>query len=376
MTPTPLAGRLPAMGRIYLDHNATTPVAPAVREAVLPLLGERFGNPSSGHREGRDARELLDRARRQVAAAFGARPTEVLLVSSGTEAIHTALRGAGGHVVISAIEHSATLQACAGRDATIVGVDARGVWSAEAVLDAVRPDTTLVSLMHANNETGAALPVAAVGRALRERGVPLHVDAVQSAGKLPVSLDVLCCDLISVSGHKIYGLQGAGALLVRHGTPLVPLIPGHQERGRRGGTENLIGAVALGAACAGIEALLQQMTRVEALRDRLQAGVEALGGIVHCGDVPRVANTLSARFEGVDGESLLLHLDLRGIAASSGSACTTGDTRPSHVLLAMGLTPVQAHGALRLSLGVGTTDEDVDAALAVLAEIVPRLREE
>lgn len=361
--------------RIYLDHNATTPVAPAVRDAVLPLLGERFGNPSSGHREGRDARELLDGARRQVAAAFGARPTEVLFTSSGTEAIHTAIRGAagGGPVVTSAVEHAATFEAWP--EATRVSVGASGAWEVAAVLDAVRPDTKLVSLMHANNETGAMLPVAEVGRALRERGVLLHVDAVQSAGKVPVSLDGLCCDLLSISGHKLYGLKGAGALIVRYGVRLTPLMAGHQERGRRGGTENLIGVVGLGAACARVEELIAAMPRVAALRDRLQAGVEALGGIVHGAQVERTANTLSTRFPGVDGESLLLHLDLAGIAASSGSACTTGDTRPSHVLLAMGLSPAEAHGALRLSLGVGTTEGDVDATLAALADILPRVRD-
>lgn len=364
--------------RIYLDHNATTPLAPEVRAAVLEVLSGAPSNPSSGHAEGRAARALLDRARRQVAAAFGARPTEALLVSSGTEAIHTAVRGVarGRHVVTSAVEHSATFEACEGLDVTVVPVDARGVWDARDVLAAVRPDTALVTLMHANNETGAVLPVAEVAQALRERGVPLHVDAVQSAGKLPVTLEALGCDLLSVSGHKLYGLPGAAALLVRHGTPLAPLLPGHQERGRRGGTENLLGVVALGAACARIDALLAEMPRVAALRDRLQRGVEAMGAAVHSAGAERVPNTLSVRFDGVDGESLLLHLDLAGIAASSGSACTTGDTRPSHVLTAMGLTAVQAHGALRLSLGVGTTEADVDDTLAVLGPLVERLRME
>lgn len=367
--------------RIYLDHNATTPLSPEVRAAALEALSGRPGNPSSGHREGRDARALLDRARRQVATALGARPTEVLFVSSGSEAIHTAVRGVSAarrlrHVVTCAIEHAATLEACAGLDVTVVPVDTQGAWSPDAVLAAVRPDTALVTLMHANNETGAVLPVAAVGAELRSRGVPLHVDAVQSAGKLPVSLDGLRCDLLTVSGHKLYGLPGAGALVVRHGTPLAPLLPGHQERGRRAGTENLVGAVALGAACARMEELLAEMPRVAELRDRLQRGVEALGGVVHAARAERVANTVSARFAGIDGESLLLHLDLAGIAASSGSACTTGDTRPSHVLLAMGLSATDAHGALRLSLGVGTSEADVDDTLAALGPIVERLRME
>jgi cysteine desulfurase len=373
---------------LYVDHNATAPILPAVRDAIEPLLGEAFANPSSPYGAARRVRERLEEARAQVASSVGAAPSEVVFVSGGTEAIEAALWGVamGGeaerpHIVTARDEHTATLSVArwlAERgvaELTEIPVDADGHWTPADVLEALRPHTRIVSLMHANNETGVLHPIAEVARALGGRAT-LHVDAVQTWGKIPLDVNQLGCDLLSLSAHKIGGLKGTGALVVRGGTRLEPLIRGGlQERGRRGGTENAVGIVAMGCAASHLPERLRQAPAIRALRNRLEAGCLTQGDARINGTEPRVGNTVNVEFAGVDAESLLIRLDLAGICASSASACTTGTARPSHVLTAMGRTPAEAMGAVRFSLGPEHTDQDVDRLLEALREAVPLARE-
>jgi len=375
---------------IYFDHNATTPLCPEARAAMLPFFDAAFGNPSSYHRLGRQARSAVETARRSIAHIFGCSQAEVIFTSGGTEANNLALRGAatalknrGRHIIISAIEHHSVVKTAdaLSRDGfalTLVPVDAHGVVDPQAVMQALRPDTILISLMHANNETGAVQPVAEVGRMARQRGVLFHTDAVQAFGKIQLGAPLDYADLVSVTAHKIYGPRGAGALLVRQGTPLAPVMTGgHHEQGLRPGTENV-------AAIAGFAAAAQlagrqdgaDMQRMAALRDRFEEQLLlALPNLsVNSRNAARVPNTSNICFAGVESESVLLHLDLLGICASAGSACTTGEPEPSHVLRAMGLSSVQAQGAVRFSFGSGTTAEQIDAAAAALAGIVTKLR--
>jgi cysteine desulfurase len=375
--------------RIYIDHNATTPVAPEVFAAVRPWLEGGFGNASSVHFAGREARTAVDRARTQVAKLLGAVPSEIVFTSGGSEADSLALLGVARlssssrrHVVVTAIEHPAVLRAAdvlerEGVQVTRVPVGREGAVDPGRVAAALTAETVLVSVMLANNETGAVQPVAEIARSARERGILVHCDAVQAIGKMPVDVRALGVDLLSLSGHKFGAPQGVGALFVRRGVNVAPLIlGGSQERGRRAGTENVAGVVGLGAAAELAQGELAfAPARLMALRDRLQRSLcERIADLRVNAASERLCNTLSLTLPGVEGEALLLNLDLEGIAASSGAACASGTMRPSHVLLAMGLSAEEAQGSLRLSLGRVSTEEDVDAVAEVLPPIVERLR--
>jgi cysteine desulfurase len=360
------------MAFVYLDHNATTPLHPAARAAMLPWLGEQHGNPSSIHRFGQMARNAVEEAREKVAALLGARPAEIVFTASGTEAnnaviFDAARRGEGnGHLVISAIEHpsvreaAARLEKEAGFEVTRVSPAEDGVVPAQAVLAALRPDTRLVCLMLANNELGTLQPVAEVAAACRERGVPIHCDAVQAVGKIPVDVRELGVDSLTVGAHKFHGPLGAAALWVRKGTQISSyLVGGSQERRRRASTENVPALVGLGAAAAIAAAELPR--RVP-------------GAILHCTAAPRLPNTSHIAVSGIEGESLLIRLDIAGFAVSTGSACSSGTVEPSRTLLAMGLTRDEALSSLRVSFGITNTPEEVDTFLDALAREVATLR--
>jgi cysteine desulfurase len=378
------------MTRYYFDHNATTPVAPEVLEAMLPLLREDFGNASSIHHCGQRAKQHLETARRQVAGLIHAQPQEIVFLSGGTEADNLALFGVvrkvarpSRHVITTAIEHPAVLGACAqlereGVAVTRVPVSRAGVVDPDDVRRALRADTALVSVMHANNELGTVQPVAAVARIAHEAGAVFHSDGVQALGKIPVDVEALGVDLYSVSGHKVYAPKGEGALYVRKGTPLGAVqFGGHHERDRRPGTENVPGAVALGAAAAWLAANLDaEAARQRALRDRIEAALLARlpGTGVNGGGAQRTPNTCNMYFDGINGEALVIALDLRGFAVSSGAACSSGAVDPSHVLTAIGLSPERARGSIRFSLGRLNTAEQVDALVEAVVESVEHLR--
>lgn len=374
------------MRRIYLDHAATTPLDPRVLDAMLPALTGAWGNPSTPYWEGREARRLLDRARRQLAELLGVRPNEVVLTSGGSEADGLAIRGAveaaGNvpHVVTSAVEHHAVLHTVEALvrarrcNATVVPVDGEGAVDPVAVADAVRDDTALVSVMLANNEVGTVQPVAEIARAVRIRNprTLIHTDAVQAAGALPLHMAEIGVDLLSLAAHKFYGPKGVGALLVRAGTRLTAqALGGSQERNRRAGTENVVGAVGMATALRLALDEREAHTAHEAgLRDRLLRELPArIPGLrVNGPKVPgrRLANNVNVCLPHIDSQTAIMHLDLNGIAVSSGSACTTGSMEPSHVLLAMGVPAGQARCSLRLTVGRDTTEEDIDRLLAVL----------
>lgn len=379
------------MKRIYLDHSATTPVDPQVAELIVGYLVEKYGNPSSVHSFGREARQAVEEARAQAAALIGANPTEITFTSGGTEADNLAVQGAakanikkGKHLITSAVEHHAVLEACEylgknGFDLTILPVDEEGIIRLEDLRNAIRPDTILISIMHANNEVGSIQPIAEIGKIAAEKGIIFHVDAVQSLGKLPIDVKEMNIDLLTISSHKIYGPKGVGALYIRKGVKVSPLMfGGAQERKIRSGTENTPGIIGFGKACelAG-QRMDEENTKLVKLRDRLIDGI--LTGIDHVklngprGE-KRLANNVNVSVNYIEGESLLLSLDMVGIAGSSGSACTSGSLDPSHVLLAMGLSHEVAHGSLRLSLGRQNTDEEIDYVLQELPKIVKRLR--
>jgi len=367
---------------IYLDANATTPLDPAVMAAMIPALGEVFGNPSSVHKPGQDARALIDRAREQCGAVLGCDPREIVFTSGGTEADALAVRGRGRRkVVTTAVEHPALLGACAeleraGAEVVLVPVDRSGQLDLGA-LEAALPGADLCSAMAANNETGVLFPLSRIGELCRKHGVPFHTDAVQAAGKMPLRVRDLPVDLLSCSAHKLGGPKGVGLLWVRRGVQLAPLqVGGHQERGRRGGTENVAGIVGLGEALTRAAAALPtQAPRLAALRDRLETGAREIPGAHVAGSgAPRVCNTLNVAFEGCDGETLLVALDLAGVAVSTGSACSSGSLEPSPVLLAMGYPPALARGAIRFSLWSGTTAAEIDEVCRILPEVVGRTR--
>lgn len=377
--------------RVYLDHNATTPLDPEVLAAMLPLLGEGFGNPSSLHAWGREARQALERARTTIARAVGSSDRDsIVFTSGGTEADNLALSGVaaaqqarGRHVIVSAVEHHAVLNTAAhlsrlGFAVTRLPVDAQGLLDPEEVGRAIRPDTVLVSLMHGNNETGVLFPIPAVGRICRERGITFHTDAVQSFGKLPLDVEALGLDLLSLSGHKIHGPKGIGALYIRRGTKMQPLLHGGtQERSRRAGTENVAAAVGLArAAELSLRDQAGTAKRMADLRDRLELGLmAALPGVLRNGHpTERLPHTTNLAFAGVEAESLILALDLNGVGVSSGAACSSGSLEPSHVLVAMGLPPDRVASSIRFSLARTTTREEISRVLEVLPPIVERMR--
>ena len=357
----------------YFDHNATAPLVPEVSQAYTRALEESFGNASSVHHFGQLAKQRLENARRQAAAAIGAKAKEIVFVSGGTEADNLAVRGMvgeGRHVVTTVIEHPAVLNTCGGLDTTYVRVGKNGVVNPADVEKALRKNTVLVSVMHANNEIGTIQPLAEISRITRAAGVYLHADGVQGMGRVPVHVDELGVDLYSISGHKLGAPKGIGALYVRDKTPLRAIaFGGHHERERRPGTENVPGAVALAAA--------MELTPLDAgLRDRLERGVLARvpHAFVNGVDAPRIPNTTNICFEGIEGEAMLIALDLRGFAVSSGSACSSGAVEPSHVLMEIGLTREQARSSLRFSLGRVNTAEQVDALIDAVADSVAHLR--
>ncbi|UCH36053.1 MAG: cysteine desulfurase NifS [Armatimonadota bacterium] len=378
------------MTRIYLDHAATTPVHPSVRDAMLPYLGDKFGNPSSIHDSGREAAEAVDYARQAVAALIGARPEEIIFTSGGSESDTAALFGIflarqdkGRHIITTAIEHHAVVHTCQalekrGARVTYLPVDQYGLVTPEQVAEAIRDDTIIISIMHANNEIGTIEPVAEIGRVCRERDIIFHTDAVQTVGHVPIDVAAMNADLLSLSAHKFYGPKGCGALYKRRGVRITPLIyGGGHERGLRSGTENVPGIAGLGAAARlALDEMDTEGPRQAALRDRLLDGIEQrIPDIIRTGHpTQRLPNSASVCVRYIEGESMLLNLDMAGIAASSGSACTSGSLEASHVLLAIGLEHDVAHGSLRLTLGHDNTDEDVDFVLDTLPPIVEKLR--
>ena len=380
-------GRAETIDGIYLDHNATTPLAAGVREAMLPYLGEIFGNASSIHQRGQHARRGVDLARKQLATLIGCTAAEIVFTSGGTEADNLAIFGALGRdeardrLVISAIEHPAILAAAEraaalGFDVRRVGVDGSGRVDLAQLSDALSERTALVSIMFANNEVGTIQPIAEIAALAHAHGALMHSDAVQAVGKLPVDVSALGVDLLSISAHKIYGPQGVGALFVKRELELTPLLyGGEQEFRRRAGTENVMGIVGFGAAAAIARDRGEEHAALGELRDRLERGLSAIvGAQIFAAEAPRLANTCAAAFVDVEGTALLMNLDLLGISVSVGSACASGKIGASHVLLAMGFDEASALGAVRFSLGDQNSAQQIDRVIEAVAEIVDRLR--
>ncbi|MBV8632039.1 MAG: cysteine desulfurase [Silvibacterium sp.] len=382
------------MRRIYMDANATTPLLPEVADAMRPWLLENFGNASSIHHHGQRARAAVEHARESVARLINCRESEVVFTSGGTESDNMAVFGVvqqgglvkpGDHIITSSIEHHAVLHAAErlrdrGLEVTFLPVSGEGTVDPDDVRRAIRPSTQLISVMMANNETGVIQPVAEIGRIAGEADIWFHTDAVQAAGKIPIDVQAIGCDLLSISGHKMHAPQGTGVLFVRRGTRIEPLFfGGAHERQRRAGTENVAGIVGLGRAAELAYNALRDgtMTRVTAMRDRLERGVleRVEDCVVNGAEAPRVPNTTNLRFENLEGEALVIALDLKGLAVSGGSACMSGATRPSHVLTAMGLVTNRARASLRFSLTKLNTEDEIDAALDIVPAAVSRLRE-
>src|SRR5947209_3718574 len=376
------------MHRVYLDNNATTPVLPEVQEAMRPYFGERFGNASSIHHHGQETRAAVEGARESVAVLMGCRSSEIVFTSGGTESDNLAIAGMvapGEHVITSNIEHHAVLLACkhleeTGCELTYLPVDERGLVDPDDLRRALRPNTKLISIMAANNETGVLQPVTEIGKIAAEADIFFHTDAVQAAGKIPIDVKSIGCDALSISGHKMHAPQGVGALYVRKGIHIRPLFwGGRHERSRRAGTENVPGIVALGKAAQlatrGFER--DEHNKMAALRDRLEKGivaqVEEVG--VNGRGAPRVPNTTNIYFDHIEGEAMVIALDLKGLAVSTGAACSSGAIEPSHVLTAMGLQPDRARASIRFSLGKQNTPQDVAFALSLVPGTVARLRE-
>jgi cysteine desulfurase len=376
------------MHRVYLDNNATTPVLLEVFEAMRPYFGEHFGNASSIHHHGQETRAAVESARESVAGLLGCSASEVIFTSGGTESDNLAIAGlvkAGDHVITSAIEHHAVLHAAKnleqiGCEVTVLPADGRGLVDPDDVKRGLRPATRLITVMMANNETGVLQPVEEIGKLAAEAEVLFHTDAVQAAGKVPIDVKRTHCHALSISGHKLHGPQGTGALFLKKGTQLHPLFHGgRHERSRRAGTENVPGIVGLGKAAKLASESFNNgaIERLAAMRDRLQRVVlSCIEGTTVNGDgAPRVPNTANIRFDDIEGESLVIALDLKGLALSTGAACSSGAIEPSHVLIAMGLRPEQARASIRFSLGKQTTEKDIDFAIQLLPETVARLRE-
>jgi cysteine desulfurase len=378
-----------APDRYYFDHNATTPVSTEVLDVYTGLLKSNFGNASSIHHYGQEAKNRLDRARQQVAWLIGADPKHIVFVSGGTEANNLGVLGplrdrgvAGRHVITTEIEHPAVLNACVqaereGADVTYLEVGSSGAVEPDQVRQALRPATSLISVMHVNNETGVIQPVEEIGEIAREAGVPFHCDGVQAAGKLPLDREPPPADYYTLSAHKFYAPKGVGAIYVRPGAPIEGIIyGGHQERDLRPGTQNVPGAAAMGVAAKWARKHApKESARLGELRDRLeQAVLDRIPGTGVNGSGPRVGNTSSMRFDGVGAEALLIALDLKGFAVATGSACSSGSIEPSHVLMGMGLTRAQAKSSLRFSLGASNNQEQIDALVEVLVKAVRQFR--
>jgi len=375
---------------VYLDNNATTAVAPEVTEAMMPFFRDRWGNPSSMHRFGGSVAHEVEVARERVAALLGAHPNEIVFTSCGTESDNAAIRGALArlpdrrHIVTTKVEHPAVRTTCRwlrgqGCPLTELGVDSKGRLDLDDLAAAITDNTAIVSVMWANNETGAIFPVERIAEICKSKGVLFHCDAVQVAGKIPIDLSRTRVDLLAISGHKLHAPKGVGVLYIRRGTKVSPLIMGgHQERGRRAGTENVPYIVGLGRACElAMETMAEENVRVRAMRDRLEAGLleRCPGAVVNGDPAHRLPNTTNVSFEYVEGEAILLLMDQVGIAASSGSACTSGSLEPSHVLRAMGVPFTCAHGSIRFSLSRYNTEAEVDYTLEQIPRVIHRLRE-
>jgi len=376
-------------GVIYLDNNATTRIAGEVLAEMQPILSELYGNPSSMHTFGGQLGKRITRAREQTAASLGADPTEVLFTSCGSESDNAAIRGIlevnpdKRHIVTTRVEHPAVLNYCQhlrkrGWEVTFLGVDGQGRLDLAELRDSLRPDTAIVSIMYANNETGVIFPIEEIGQIVKAREIPFHVDAVQAIGKIPLNLRTSTIDLLSLSGHKLHAPKGIGVLYIRKGVRWTPfIIGGHQERNRRGGTEHVAAIVGLGRAWElAVANLAEEVGRVAQLRDRLEAGIIAAVPSVRVnGDrAHRLPNTTNISFEYVEGEAILLMLDQHGICASSGSACTSGSLEPSHVLRAMGVPFTAAHGSVRFSLSRYNTEQDIETVIRVIPGLIERLR--
>ncbi len=375
-------------GQVYMDHSATTAVDRAVTEAMLPFFSEKFGNPSSLYTIGRQARKAIEESRQKVADLIGAKKEEIIFTGSGTESDNLAIKGIafknrkkGDHIITSSIEHHAVLHTCKyletqGFKVTYLPVNRDGIVNPADVEKAITPQTILITLMHANNEIGTIQPIEELGKIAKERNIPFHTDAVQTAGKLPVNVEALGVNLLSMSAHKIYGPKGVGALYIRKGTFIEPqLHGGGHERNLRSSTENVPGIVGFGKACELAKERLPDETRLVEIRDRLIKGVlEIKDSYLNGHPTKRLPNNANFRFSYIEGESMILNLDMKGVSASTGSACSSTSLEPSHVLMAIGLKPEEAHGSLRLTLGRENTQEDVDYVVSVLPEIVNKLR--
>jgi cysteine desulfurase len=382
--------RMSTVRKIYLDHNATTPLYKEVVQAMLPFLEENWGNPSSIHWASREPRKAVDEAREKIAQLINAQPHEIVFTGSGSEGNNFALKGVaqsllrkGNHIVTTAVEHPSVINTCrylAKVDFTVdyLTVDPEGMIDINVLSKSITDKTILISVMHANNETGNIYPVEKIGELAREKGVLFHCDAVQAAGKIPVDVKKMNVDLLTLSGHKLYAPKGIGALYIRRGVKLLPLIHGgHQERNRRAGTENVAGIVGFGKACEiAREGVGKNAERLIRLRDKLHRGIMKRIDQVTLNGHPatRLPTTLNLSFDHVDGESLLLNLDMKGIAASSGSACTSGSIEASHVLLAMGVPMKLALGSVRFSLGTESSEDEIDHLLDVLPPVVEKIR--
>jgi len=378
------------MRRVYLDNNATTRMREEVLDAMLPYMKDIYGNASSIHQFGRPARKAIDEARSRVADLLGAAsPEEIIFTSGGTESDNFAIRGVaqalkakGNHIITTAIEHHAVLNTCRslekeGYKVTYLGVDKYGTVNIEDLKKAITDKTILITIMYANNEVGTIEPIGEIGKIAKERGICFHTDAVQAVGKLPLVVKEMNIDLLSMSAHKIYGPKGVGVIYIKKGTKITPqLLGGHHEMSKRAGTENVAGIVGLGCAAQLAKRDLPEEGRIKELRDYLYKGVTSGIEEIHLNGHPenRLPNTLNMSFTYLEGESIILNLDMEGIAASTGSACTSGTLEPSHVLTAMGVDPVKTQGSIRFSLGRDNTKEDMDYVIGVLPPIIKRLR--
>ncbi len=374
--------------QVYMDHSSTTAVDPAVTEAMLPYFSEKFGNPSSLYTIGRQARKAIEEARQRVADLIGAKKEEIIFTGSGTESNNLAIKGLafknrkkGDHIITSSIEHHAVLHACKyletqGFKVTYLPVSREGLVNPADVEKAITAKTILLTIMHANNEIGTLQPVEEIGKIAKEKNIPFHTDAVQTAGKIPVNVEALGVSLLSLSAHKMYGPKGVGALYIRKGTFIEPqLHGGGHERNLRSSTENVPGIVGFGKVCELAKQRLPDEMKIADMRDRLIKGIlEIKESYLNGHPTKRLPSNANFRFSYIEGESMILNLDMKGVSASTGSACSSTSLEPSHVLLAIGLKPEEAHGSLRLTLGRGNTQEDVDYVISVLPEIVNKLR--